>query len=310
MANNKDDAPRGFARRNMLAGTGAGVAALAALATGLAPTPAKADAATDAATDYAVLNFALNLEYLEAEYYLRAVYGAGLAADDVKGTASLGAQGAVTGGTRVDFGSRANLQYAEEIAQDEMNHVRFLRSALDAAKVPIAAEPTIDLVASFNTLAKAAGLGSSFNPFADANSFLLGAYIFEDVGVTAYAGAAALITNKGYLTAAASILAVEAYHAGQVRTRLAALGAASQAATVAISNLRATLSGTGGAGQPPADDQGIVMGHRLNILPTDANSLTFTRTTRQVLNIVYGDATGKAASGLFFPNGLNGAIKV
>ncbi len=302
IAEEQDGPPRGLARRNVLAGTGAGVAAMAALATGLSPTSAKADANTD----YAVLNFALNLEYLEAEYYLRAVYGSGLSASDVNG--NTGTQGTVVGGSRVDFGTRANLQYAEEIAQDEMNHVRFLRAALGAAKAPVAAEPNIDLMTSFNTLAQAAGLGSSFNPFADATSFLIGAYIFEDVGVTAYAGAAALISTPGYLTAAASILAVEAYHAGQVRTRLAAIGGTAPATTIAISKLRATLSGTGGAGQPPADDQGIILGHQLNILPTDTNSLTFTRTTRQVLNIVYGDSTGAAKSGLFFPSGMNGAI--
>ena len=298
---NADDTgapPRGFARRNMLAGTGAGAAALAALATGLTPSAAKAQSAN---VDYAVLNFALNLEYLEAEFYLRAVYGSGLAASDTTGT--VGTQGTVTGGTRVDFGTRADLQYAEEIAQDEMNHVRFLRAALGTQAV---AEPTIDLTMSFNTLAMAAGLGATFNPFADATSFLIGAYIFEDVGVTAYAGAAALLTDKGYLTAAATILAVEAYHAGQIRTRLAAIGGTAPATTTAISALRATLSGTGGAGQPVADDQGVIMSHRLNILPTDVNSLAFTRTTRQVLNIVYGKVG--APSGLFFPSGMNGTI--
>lgn len=167
------------------------------------------------------------------------------------------------------------------------------------------ARPTIDFTTSFTNLAVAAGLiskGQTFNPFADDVSFLLGAYVFEDVGVTAYAGAAAAIVNKTYLTAAASILAVEAYHAGAVRTLLADLGAG--AATNAISALRATLSGA-------QDDVGTLLEapgytNAYNFIATDLNGLVYTRTTTQVLNIVYG---GGAASGnLFFPNKLNGTI--
>ena len=280
-------------RRGLLRNGGLGAAALGALAVaGRAMSRAEA-ATTTADNDVAILNFALNLEYLEAEFYLRGLSGTGLAAAD------RGANpGTVTGGTAVPFTTTAAAQYAAEIAGDEQNHVRFLRAALGTSAVD---EPTINLSTSFTAAAQAAGLigmGQTFNPFADEASFLLGAYIFEDVGVTAYGGAAALITNPAYLTAAAQILAVEAYHAGQIRTRLAMAGAF--AATAGISALRASASGA-------ADDQGVTLGGSLNITPTDGNSLVFTRTTTQVLDVVYLGATPSANS--FFPNGLNGTIK-
>ncbi len=287
----------GLKRRGVLRTGGFSAAALGALALG--GFTAKKAAAQTANVDLAVLNFALNLEYLEAEFYLRGLSGNGLSAADIGA-----APGAVTGGTAVPFTTAAGAQYAAEISGDELNHVRFLRAAITAAGGTPVDRPAINLTTSFTAAAQAAGLINSsqtFNPFADEASFLLGAYIFEDVGVTAYAGAAALITDKTYLTAAAQILAVEAYHAGQIRTRLAAAG--QYAATAGISALRAAAS------QPTAvpDDQGILLNGSLNITPTDSNSLVFTRTTTQVLNVVYLGATASANS--FFPNGMNGAIK-
>jgi ferritin-like protein len=126
---------------------------------------------------------------------------------------------------------------------------------------------------------------------------LLGAFVFEDVGVTAYHGAAPLLSSKTFLGYAAGTLAVEAYHASEIRTLLYIANLFQPAQR--ISALRAKLSGA-------SDDQGIVQNGRANIVPTDPNALAFSRTTTQVLNIVYGGVNPKF--GLFFPNGVNGTI--
>lgn len=245
-------------------------------------------------TDADVLNFALNLEYLEAEYYLRALFGAGLSAAD----AGPGA-GAVTGGSAVAFTTAAFQQYGAEIAADELAHVRFLRAALGPSAV---SRPAINLKESFDAAATAAGIGPTFDPFANEVNFLIGAFVFEDVGVTAYKGGATLISNKATLEAAAGILGVEAYHAGTVRTVLYNLGGGAVSAAQAISDLRDSADGAGDL------DQGVLEGGVANIVPTDANGIVYTRTTTQVLNIVYlGGAVG--AGGGFFPNGLNGRIR-
>ncbi|TLU73698.1 ferritin-like domain-containing protein [Lichenicoccus roseus] len=278
-------------RRKLMKQAGMGAAAIGAMsAIGVAATSEPAAAATY--TDADILNFALNLEYLEAEYYLRAVTGSGLSASLV------GATGGVTApsNTLVPFQIPALAYYAQRIANDELAHVVFLRTALGSAAV---AEPAIDFVNSFTTLAVAAGLisaGQTFNPFESEVNFLLGSYIFEDVGVTAYAGAANLLTNPDNLSYAASVLAVEAYHAGAIRGYLSTIGAG--VATNAISALRATLSGV-------ADDNGTQSAtNPYQFNNVDYNGQVFRRTPQQVLNIVYGGASPTA--GLFFPKGVNG----
>jgi hypothetical protein len=258
--------------------------------------------------DADILNFALNLEYLEAEFYQRAAFGSGLPSADTGLSSSN-----VVGGTMVPFTSTAVQQYAQEIAADELNHVRFLRGALGKHAV---VEPAINFTDTFTALAVGAGVipsGQTFNPFASDLDFLLGAFIFEDVGVTAYHGAASYITNPGYLSAAAGILAVEAYHAAEIRTLIFQQG--STAVTIAnqISAFRDAASNAGDSANPNTD-QGVDNSNgTANIVPTDANSLAFSRTFAQVLNIVYGSAAAVTATvppqkGGFFPNGLNGRI--
>lgn len=143
------------------------------------------------------------------------------------------------------------------------------------------------------------GLAQTFDPFADEVSFLLGAFVFEDVGVTAYKGAAPLLKSATVLEAAAGILGVEAYHAGIIRTLLYQIGGAAIDAAQKISDLRDAVDG--------ADDrdQGLILNGKANLVPTDGNSIAYSRSARQVLNIVY---LGGKHKGGFFPDGLNGSI--
>jgi hypothetical protein len=118
-------------RRRFL--TQAGIAGIAGLGV-LSANPFIANAQTGTPTDADVLNFALNLEYLEAEFYLRAAFGRGLNDADTNGN---GTKGSVTGGRQVSFATESVRQYANEIAADEEAHVKFLRSALGtAARAP------------------------------------------------------------------------------------------------------------------------------------------------------------------------------
>jgi len=271
-------------------------------------------------TDADVLNFALNLEYLEAQFYSYAAYGTGLDNSLLSGT---GTQGAVRGGRQVNFSDPIVRQYAREIAQDEIAHVKFLRTALGSAAV---AQPVIDVSVSptsaFSLAAQAAGLvpaGTAFDPYATDEAFLLGAFIFEDVGVTAYKGAAPLLTSKAYLEAAAGLLAVEAYHAAIVRTTLYGKGIATPSlrqSADAISNARDSLDGTTDLDQgiSPISQTPINLSTTQaavtasNIVPLDANGVAFSRSASQVLNIVYLNK-GAASAGGFYPNGMNGNIK-
>lgn len=153
-------------------------------------------------------------------------------------------------------------------------------------------------------------LDPAFDAYADDALFYHAAFIFEDVGVTAYSGALPLINSSAVLSAAAGIMAVEAYHAGAIRTKLFKLRdqfVFPYATTVndivgAISNLRAALSGPANPAEEPLTVNGSFI-----IAPADSNGIAFARTVAQVMSIV--TAGSDCNKGLFFPAGLNGVIQ-
>lgn len=254
-------------RRTFLKGAGMagiGMAGAAVIGSKFGGNEQKVQAAASY-SDVDILNFALNLEYLEAEFYAMATYGATLVKLGVITSAE--ESGPTTGGTMVkNFGSSPEATIATGLRENEIAHVKYLRAALgsEAAK-----KPAINL--------DALGYG-----FSNVDSWLKLARQFEDVGLSAYLGAAPLISSSTYLAAAAAILGTEAQHSGSIRI-------------ACIMN----------AVTSPAVDS-------MDIPPTtkapydvNSNALCIPRTPAQVLNIVY--AGGKNSGG-FYPDGMNGAI--
>jgi Ferritin-like domain len=256
-------------RRRFLSKIAVASAGAAALGAGLMEGQTAA-----APTDADILNFALNLEYLEAEFYTVATTGKTIDQMGVS-IAGTGTQGAASGGKMVNLtnSSFPTAAIANEIAEDERSHVTLIQQALTAAGAQPVAQPAINLDA----------LGIGFGSVAE---FLTLARAFEDVGVTAYAGAAPLISDKSVLGYAARILAAEAEHAANIRLQVAQLG-------IPTSLL------DGADILPPPSGQ--------NYFSLNGMALAQTRTPGQVLFIVYGGMSNVTAGG-FFPNGVNGTL--
>jgi hypothetical protein len=154
-------------------------AVAAAGSTGLlAATLNKAFAADGDVAD--VLNFALLLEYLEAEFY----------------AIGLNTPGLIPANDRNVFA---------RIGEHERQHVDFLRSALGSSAI---SKPTFDFTAG----------GQFPTVFSNYPTFLVLSQAFEDLGVRAYKGQAPRLKgNRDVLLAALKIHSVEARHAGEVR---------------------------------------------------------------------------------------------
>jgi hypothetical protein len=262
---------RGFLKT--LATAAAGVGALSAAAV----CPAQAQTSTE----IEVLQFALNLEYLEAEFYTRVVSSKGIEAfgigiDGLANSGNPTSGGTTTGPLGLYFNNASqfdDFSVAYDIANDERQHVALLRSALGSQAI---AKPNLNLTAL------GFGFGSQYE-------FTVLARIFEDIGVSAYAGSASLLTTPSVVTTAARILATEAEHVAALRMLILLHGTA----TTPIDG--ADLI------PPPSGKIQQIFSVNTN------NGLVATRTPGEILYLAFGNKEGVTKGG-FFPTGVNGAI--
>ena len=142
------------------------------------------------ATIVDILNYALSLEYLEAQFYIAALDS-----------------------TSLVFPTLADKYAIAAIGYHENQHVSFLKNAIVAAGGTPITKPDYDLSGG-----KGSGVGPFGAAFSDYGFFLAVAQTLEDTGVRAYKGAAPdLMSDNAILTTALTIHSVEARHASQIR---------------------------------------------------------------------------------------------
>jgi Ferritin-like domain len=288
---------RALNRRHFLAALGmTGAAAGAALLSGCDSTTSSGTTPvtppTIGQTD--VLNFALNLEFLEATFYSFITQGADLPSSVLSGS------GAVTGSpAKLTFTGTNATQITDmfnEIYYDELNHVKDLQSILGILAIP---RPAINLAAL--------GAVTATNAISISRQF-------EDVGITAYAGALASLSSTS-LAYATQILAVEGFHSGYLRLvtiQNPTIAAYLKADSVDVAPFDPGTAALAAAGPTASGGFFTTAGASSATAATPAG-FAFTRTTSQVLAILYSSTPGTPApsgtkSGGFFPSGVNGII--
>ncbi|MGI8942358.1 MAG: ferritin-like domain-containing protein [Actinomycetota bacterium] len=159
-------------RRTFIRGTAATIPATVALQ--MLGTRFAFAQSSDFADDVDVLNYALTLEFLEAEFYRQ--------------------------GNGKNLLSGKEAQYLETVGADEDAHVAAITDTINKIGGTPVEAPGVDFADSFDSREK----------------FLTTSHVFENLGVSAYLGAAGFIKDKAILQAAAGIFGVEARHAAVV----------------------------------------------------------------------------------------------
>jgi hypothetical protein len=306
---NKIAAGRALNRRRFITALGlTGAAAGAGLMSGCTTTSSVAVTTAVGSGQIDILNFLLNLEYLQATFYSYITQGA-----DLPSTLTAGS-GAITGtlSAPVVFTGTYASQITDllnEVYFDELNHVIGLRNILSSAAV---FRPAINLAA--------------FGAITATNALSI-ARILEDIGVTAYAGGITGLTTSN-ATYAAQILGAESFHSGALRLisiqnpTIAADIAAADGLDVAPADLGtsslAAAGPTASGGFFPTYGGAAVPGTTGSTFTGTpgtygSNGISYARTYQQVLALLYGTGTALASSnvsGGFFPSGVKGNLTV
>ncbi|XP_028753570.1 desiccation-related protein PCC13-62-like [Neltuma alba] len=264
-------------------------------------------------SDKDLLEFPLNLEYLEAEFFLFGSLGYGLdiASPDLAqgGPSPIGGRLAQLDPLTKDIILQFGLQ--------EVGHLRAIKSTVKGFPRPLL-NISSQVFATIMNKAFGRPLNPPFDPYANSINYLLATYVIPYVGLTGYVGANPMLQNTTSKQLVAGLLGVESGQDAVTRALLYERKhelVAPYAITVAeftdrISKLRDRLGNAGlkeDEGLVVPKDEGSEGKVSGNVLSANTNSLSYGRTPQQILRIIYGTGSESIPGG-FYPEGAHGRI--
>jgi hypothetical protein len=278
-------------RRHFIAALGmTGAAAGSGLLSGCSTSNiVPATTATLGQTD--ILNFLLNIKFLQATFYAYVTLGTDISSAQTTGS------GVVTNApAKLTFATQQITDLFNEIYYDEKNHLTTLYNLLGSAVTP---RPAINL--------------GAFGTITATNAIAI-ARLLEDVGISAYAGAMASLSTSD-VTITTQILGTDGFHSGALR--LVSIQNPTLATYIKADSLDVAPydpnSATVAAAGPTASGAFFATAGATTSNTATPAAFSFVRSTSQALAILYGApgapvGTGTASGG-FFPSGVNGNIK-
>ncbi|CAB4293095.1 unnamed protein product [Prunus armeniaca] len=263
-------------------------------------------------SDVDLLEFPLNLEYLEAEFFLYGSLGYGL--DEAN-------PGLTQGGPSPIGAKKAHLDnftrdVITQFAWQEVGHLRAIKSIVKGFPRPLLNLSTESFAKVFDS-AFGHPLVPPFDPYANSINYLLASYVIPYVGLTGYVGTAPNLQANVSKSLVAGLLAVESGQDAVIRAllyerapeKVQPYGITVAEFTNRISDLRNKL------GHEGWKDEGLVVPKYRgaegkisgNVLAGDEFSLGYARTQQEILRIIYGSGNERVPGG-FYPKGADGHI--
>ncbi|KAI4329759.1 hypothetical protein MLD38_028107 [Melastoma candidum] len=263
-------------------------------------------------SDAELIHVAMNLEFLEAEFFLHGAFGEGL--DSIAPYLAKGGPPPI-GGQKAELDPLVRNIIAE-FAYEEVGHVRAIYERVGGIPRPLL-NISKETFGDVFDVALGHKLVPRFDPYASSLHYLLASYLLPYVGLTGYVGTIPYLRNYTTKDLVGRLLGVESGQDAVIRTLLYERALEKvEPYGVTVAELTNKLSWVrNDLGKCGLKDKGVIVPKELGpegkletqVLSSGKDELAYSRTPQEIFRIVYASGN-EGVPGGFYPQGGNGRI--